>query len=118
MANMRQYIKLLFNVFGLQVQRYRPELPSPEAGNEYNTSQGKVKVISFAWGTTNQLFDFIDREVYTHWNLDAENYGAPRELVERHKWGLKGFGYSLVIDTVRKLHSNGKQMLKVLDVGG
>ncbi len=118
MAGLRQLIKNILGVFGLEIRRSRPRISASEASAGSHTTQGNYKVASFGWARANQLFDFINRQLYTRWDIDAENYDVPLDLVEKHQWSLKGFGYSLVIDTVQKLHSNGKQKLRILDVGG
>lgn len=119
MRSIRGIVKRVFNIVGLDVRRYRPRVPFlPEAVGEHNASQGTVDIASFAWASANDALDYINRQLYTRWDFDAENYNAPIGLQQSHKWGLKGFGYSLVVDTVRKFHSDGKRRLNILDVGG
>ena len=110
-------IKRLFSMAGYEIRRISPVF-HPDTSGAYVTSRGTVEVTSFAWARTNQLLDYIERQVYTRWDLDAKNYNVPTTLLEKSKWGLKGFGYSLVVETVKKLHSDGKDTLRVLDVGG
>lgn len=115
--NIRGTVKRLFKMAGFDVRRIPPVF-RPEATGECDASRGTVAVTSFRWAKANESFGYIERDVYTRWELDAENYGIPKDLPEKHKWGLKGFGYSLVMDTVRQLHANGLATMNVLDVGG
>jgi hypothetical protein len=110
-------IKRLLGLMGLEIRR-TPKVFRPEPAEACDPSRGAVEVATFAWAKANQSFDFIDRGLYDRWDLDADNYGLPEEIQEKHKWGLKGFGYSLVVETARKLHSGGKERLNILDVGG
>jgi len=110
-------IKRLFSMVGFEIRRVPPVFRLDTIG-AYDTSRGMAEVTSFAWARTNQLLDYVERQVYTRWDLDAKNYNAPTDLQKMCKWGLKGFGYSLVVETVRKLHSYRKETLHVLDVGG
>jgi SAM-dependent methyltransferase len=77
----------------------------------------QVRVVEFGWAKANKLFEFLDRKLYTGWHFDAANYRAPLELVSAHAWGLKGYGYSLVVDVASRLAEGRLQRLKVLDVG-
>jgi hypothetical protein len=122
----KKTIKRLFSEIGLEIRRVprgfeiRRAAPRfrPDGAGGNHSSRGSVAVTSFTWATTNQFFDYLQRKLYTRWDLDAQNYNSQIDDVGMHKWGLKGFGYSLIIETVRKLHSDRKDSLNVLDVGG
>jgi ubiquinone/menaquinone biosynthesis C-methylase UbiE len=119
MKKIRIYIKRMFKLLGFEIKQYHPVvLFDPKLDNEFNDSQGNIKVTSFDWARVNQLFDFNSRQIYNFHSLDAENYDVEPELVEKFRWGLKGYGYSVVVDLVRKLHLNMGKKLKILDVGG
>ena len=115
MKAIKQFIKRVLNLFGFEIKR---RVPSSSSNNKFDQSQGNFEVTSFGWAKANQLFDFNRRQVYNFHHLDAENYGVNPELVEKQKWGLKGYGYSTVFELVQKMHSQAKGSLKILDVGG
>lgn len=119
MKNVRQIIRQLFNIVGLDIRRYHPRVTfRPElVGEDYDLNQSDLRV-SFAWAPANEALDYVHKHTYTRWDLDAENFNTSKDLMEKHKWGLKGFGYSLVVETVRKMHLQWKQRLNILDVGG
>jgi 2-polyprenyl-3-methyl-5-hydroxy-6-metoxy-1,4-benzoquinol methylase len=119
MKAIKHSIQRIFNFFGFDIKRRAPSpASSRRSNNKFDLSQGNFKVTSFGWAKANQLLDFNRRQVYNFHHLDAENYGTDAELVERQKWGLKGYGYSTVMELVQKMHLQAGDPLKILDVGG
>lgn len=117
MPTTRRRVQHTLKRLGLDVRRYRPGFDPPRFGNP-SPRRGRVTVLSFRWATTNELFEFLTRRLYDRWDLDADNYGVSVTEVEKHRWGLKGYGYCLIVDRLEKLHAAERRQLRVLDVGG
>ncbi len=116
MGNFRSYLKKLFNLMGFEVRRYKHR--PAHINNGVDNSQGNLHLDYLDWARVNQLFDFNSRQLYTSYDIDADNYNVDVDFVLKQKWGLKGYGYSVVLDLVRKLHKSRSDNLKILDVGG
>lgn len=105
----------VFRRLGLEVRRFRRSYKPRVVGAP--VGRPRVRVVEFGWAKANKLFEFLDQKLYTGWQFDAANYSAPLELVSAHEWGLKGYGYSLVVDVASRLAEGRARPLTVLDVG-
>lgn len=118
MPGLKRFTRKVIQRLGYDLHRYQPPAFEPERYGKPIPARGHIEVNAFRWGSANELFDFVSRDVYNRWDLDAQNYDVSPSVMEKHRWGLKGYGYAFVTETIQKLHATESRRLKILDIGG